>query len=212
MCYNTNMKFIDLTNQKFGRLTVLEYIGHKGKRNLWKCRCECGKITEVVTYHLTKNIVKSCGCLRTEKLIERSTSHNKRYSKIYNRWKGIKQRCLNPNQPSYINYGGRGITICDEWKNDFMSFYNWSMQNGYAEKLTIDRINNDGNYEPSNCRWVDRKTQNNNTRANHLLTYNGKTLNISQWANLYNLSYSCLKTRIRNGWSIEKALLTPVKK
>lgn len=206
------MKKLDLLGKKFNKLVVIEYAGHKGKRNLWKCRCECGKIIECVTYLLTKNKVKSCGCLKSSRLLERNTKHNLRYSKIYNVWRCMKSRCYNPNIEAYKNYGGRGIKVCDEWKNDFLSFYNWSMNNGYSENLTIDRINNSKNYEPSNCRWVDRKTQNNNTRHNHLISYKDKTLTISEWAKEIGLTYCCLKSRLYKGWSIEKALETPIRK
>lgn len=206
------MKALDLKNQKFNRLTVLEFIGYEGKRKLWKCRCDCGNIVNVVTFRLTTNKIKSCGCLRNEKLIERSTKHNMRYSRIYNTWRSMRSRCSNPKNPAYKNYGGRNIKVCDEWQNSFKAFYEWSLKNGYKDDLTIDRINNDGNYEPSNCRWVDRKIQNNNTRHNRLITYQDKTMNISQWAEYVGLTYSCLKTRLYNGWSIEKALTTPIKK
>ncbi len=206
------MKALDLKNQKFNRLTVLECIGYEGKRKLWKCRCDCGNIVNVVTFRLTTNKIKSCGCLRNEKLIERSTKHNMRYSRIYNTWRSMRSRCSNPKNSAYKNYGGRNIKVCDEWQNSFKAFCEWSLKNGYKDDLTIDRINNDGNYEPSNCRWVDRKIQNNNTRHNRLITYQDKTMNISQWAEYVGLTYSCLKTRLYNGWSIEKALTTPVKK
>lgn len=206
------MKALDLTNQKFNRLTVLGKSDKKGEKVMWKCQCDCGNIIYVATCNLRGNKFKSCGCLKNEKLIQRSTKHNKCHTRLYLIWKAMKQRCYNQNNKEYNCYGGRGITICDEWKNDFKSFYDWSIQNGYKENLFIDRINNDSNYEPSNCRWADRKTQNNNTRHNHLITYDGKTLTLSQWAELYNLSYGCLKSRIKNGWSIEKALTTPTRK
>lgn len=207
------MKALDLINQKFGKLTVLEKTGRKGEKVMWKCQCDCGNFVFVPTFVLRGGKSKSCGCLKSERMIEHNTKHNLCQTKLYRIWKGIKQRCLNANHKQYNDYGGRGITICDDWKNDYLSFYNWSIQNGYAENLTIDRIDNNGNYEPLNCRWVDRKIQNNNSRHNHLITYNGKTLTISQWAELYNLTYTCLKNRInRYKWSIEKALTTPMKK
>lgn len=207
------MKCEDLTNKKIGRLTVLEFFGYKNNKVIWKCRCDCGNITYVVHGNLIHNSTKSCGCLQKELLSKRSITHNLTKTKIYSTWIDIKKRCYNVNSISYCNYGGRGITVCDEWKNDFKSFYNWSMQNGYDETLSIDRINNNGNYEPSNCRWVDRKTQNNNTRHNHYITYNGKTLTLAQWSEELGLTYSCLKSRInKHHWSIEKALTTPARK
>ena len=206
------MRKLNLTNQKFDRLTVLRCAGHQGKKVLWECQCECGKITYNCTNALTSGKSKSCGCLRTERLIKYSTKHNQRHTRIYELWKAMKNRCYNSNISCYKNYGGRGIKVCDEWKNDFQAFYNWSMDNGYNESLSIDRIDNNGNYEPSNCRWTDRTTQANNTRTNHYITFNGETKTLTQWAREYSLNVSCLRARIENGWSIEKALTTPPRK
>lgn len=207
------MRAKDLVNKRFGRLTVLECQEITSKNVIWKCRCDCGKITLVNQTGLLYDSTKSCGCIRKEMLSNRSSVHHHSKTRIYKIWIEIKRRCYNINSISYKNYGGRGITICDEWKNDFMPFYNWSMNNGYTDKLSIDRINNDGNYEPSNCRWTNRKTQNNNTRHNHYITYNGKTLTLAQWCEELGFTYSCLKSRInKHHWSIEKALTTPPKR
>ena len=205
------MKFIDLTNQKFNRLTVLERDKSKRNRTMWKCRCDCGNIVYVASYPLKSGGTKSCGCFKSECLGNTMRKHNLNNTRIYHIWKGIRKRCNNPHDSNFKIYGGRGIKVCDEW-NDFMSFYNWSMQNGYKDNLTIDRINVNGNYEPSNCRWVDIKTQLNNTRTNHFITFEGKTLTLTQWANLYNLRQETLRYRLKIGWSIEKALTTPVKR
>ena len=142
---------------------------------MWECVCDCGKTTCVLTVNLTQGRTKSCGCLKNEKLIQRSTTHNQRHTKLYEVWKTLKQRCINPNSQAYKNYGGRGISVCDDWRDSFPSFYDWSMKNGYKEGLSIDRIDNNGNYCPENCRWVDKRTQANNTRTNHYLTYLGQT-------------------------------------
>lgn len=205
------MNFKDLTNQKFNRLTVLQRDKNKWNRVMWKCRCDCGNIIFVNTYALKSGSAKSCGCYKSEILGNAMRKHKLSNTRIYNIWKGMRKRCNNPNSSSYYLYGGRGIKVCEEW-DKFLPFYYWSMQNGYAENLSIDRINYDGNYEPSNCRWVDSEQQNNNTRQNVFITYNGKTLTLSQWAKYVGLTYSCLKARLYNGWSIEKALTTPVKK
>jgi hypothetical protein len=122
----------------------------------------------------------------------------------------MNQRCFNKNNPGYFKYGGRGITVCQEWQNSFDEFYNWSVKNGYNDDLTIDRINNNGNYTPDNCRWVTYHTQNNNTRANRLITFKGETMTMAQWANKINIHYSALEQRLNQlGWSVEKALTTP---
>lgn len=139
--------------------------------------------------------------------------HGKRRTRLYSTWTGMKTRCTNKNCAKYKNYGGRGIKICDEWLNNFQSFYDWAMENGYRDDLSIDRINNDGNYEPSNCRWIKMEEQASNKTTNHLIAYNGKTDTISGWARELGVSRCLLKDRIcRYGWSVERALTTPARK
>lgn len=170
-------------------------------------RCvECGDISEKRGDTVSNGQAK-CGCKYKDKL------HGKSRSKIYWAWGSMKSRCSNPNDPNYKNYGGRGITISDEWGNSFQSFCDWSINNGYTEELTLDRIDVNGNYEPSNCRWVDMKTQCNNRRSNRLITYNGETLTMSQWADKLGINKMTLKSRLNiSNWSIEKAFNTPVRK
>ena len=192
-------KFIDLTGQKFGRLTVIKYVG----KSKWLCKCECGNEKIVSTTHL-KNDTKSCGCLRAENTKKRNTKHGFRYSRLYIIWKDIKRRCYNKNSKSYYLYGERGIIVCQEWLDDFMNFYDWAMPNGYKDNLTIDRIDVNGNYEPSNCRWVDRKIQANNKRNNCNITYNNETHTLSEWAEILNINYDKLRYRIYRNWNIEK--------
>lgn len=133
-------------------------------------------------------------------------THRKSRTRMYNIWKAVKRRCYNKNVNEYVNYGGRGIKMCDKWRNEFMSFYDWSMNNGYTDNSTIDRINNNGNYEPNNCRWVDRTYQSRNRRNNIEFTYNGETHCLSEWCEILCLNYSTIKSRLRYGWSIERAL------
>lgn len=132
--------------------------------------------------------------------------HGKRKTRLYRIWANIKTRCTNKNDPHYRCYGGRGITVCDEWKNDFKAFYDWSVRHGYADDLTIDRINNNGNYEPSNCRWVDYKTQANNKRNVILITHNGETHNAAEWAQILHLGHDTIRQRYRKGWTPEQCL------
>ena len=211
----------NIIGKKFGHLTVLK-LDHKkqifnssGKKNGWfyyyLCECECGNECIVERKHLLTKHSQSCGCHKVNLLKERTTTHNKRYTKIYNVWCGIKGRCYNLRQISYKHYGAKGIIMCDEWLNDFMNFYNWSMANGYKEGLSIDRIDINGNYEPSNCRWTDDKTQARNTTTNNYITYNGETHCLTEWAELYGLSYGTLKARLNRKWSFEEALTTPLK-
>ena len=129
---------------------------------------------------------------------------------LYSRWSGIKRRCLNKNSPAYKNYGGRGIKICDEWKNSFESFCSWAITNGYKKELSIDRIDVDGNYEPSNCRWATLKEQNNNKRTNINLTYNGESHSLIEWSYILGICKATLSSRLCRGWSTEKTLSTPL--
>lgn len=151
----------DLTGKKFGRLTVLELAMRGSRGTKWLCRCDCGNETVVFGGNLTRGNTLSCGCLRYERLREGITSHGLSGSRLHSIWCGMRKRCNNPKAMRYERYGGRGITICDEWLDDFAAFHAWAMANGYRDDLSIDRIDNDGDYEPGNCRWI---TLSENTR------------------------------------------------
>lgn len=195
-------------NQIINNLKVIRTItmnkNKKGQYFELKC-LKCGKIqvkSRKVVYD------KQCKCECSYKRAKHIDNGKTRLNNIYF---NMKARCYNSNQWNYQYYGGRGIKVCDEWKNNYNSFYNWALENGYQDNLSIDRIDTNGNYEPSNCRWVTDKEQKNNTRRNHYITYKGKTQSMSKWAEELNISYTTLRSRINtNKWSIEKAFTTPV--
>lgn len=197
---------IDLKSQKFGRLKVLDFAYNKNRKSYWKCLCDCGNIKIIESYKLKTGHTKSCGCYAKEVTRNNTITHNKTNTKLYRTWQNMKRRCDNKKTKSYKYYGEKGIRVCDEWLHDFMNFYNWAMQNGYKEELSIDRINVNGNYEPNNCRWVDIETQANNKTNNHFLSYNGKTLTINQWAKELNIPRETIKSRIKYNFSIDKIL------
>lgn len=212
-------KFIDLTGKRFGKLIVLkrieDYVFNSGrKERQWLCKCDCGNEINVIGTNLKRGNTKSCGCYRIDVTKELHTKHNLSNSKFMNTLKGMKSRCYNPKDKRYNNYGGRGITICDEWlcEDGLINFYNWLINNRYAENLTIDRIDSNKGYYPDNCRWVDMKTQQNNRTNNRLITYNNETMTLAMWAEKLGLNYKILANRIYSyGWSIEKAFNTPIR-
>ena len=198
-------KSLKIDGVKFCRLLVLNRVENDKKGDSrWLCRCDCGKTTIVRGYHLTGGNIKSCGCIRKELNANRPGVHHKTGTKLYKIWAGIKQRCFNSKHKNNNRYKGRGITMCDEWKNNFTSFYNWAISNGYKKGLTVERINNDGNYEPSNCKWATRSEQANNTSRNHFIFFNGEKHTISQWSKKLGISYSALAERIRKNLPIER--------
>lgn len=150
--------FKDLSGRKFGRLTVIKYSHTENRQIKWECLCSCGKVKNVCACNLLNGSSKSCGCLNRELTKERSTIHGKSRSRIYRIWRNMQTRCENKKHLQFKNYGGRGISVCLAWHNS-MAFIQWAMSHGYKDDLTIDRINNDGNYEPANCHWIPLKDQ-----------------------------------------------------
>lgn len=194
----------DLTGISFGRLTVLSLYEQYPKQR-WLCRCECGN--ERVVYRsnlLAKNIMISCGCY----IREISTTHGLSRHPLFRIWADMRKRCFNENCKAFKNYGGRGITICDQW-SDFKQFYDWSLSNGYEENLTIDRIENDRNYSPDNCRWVSRLVQQNNTRRNVFIEIEGETKSISAWARTCGLGEATIRYRFHSGITGRNLLSAP---
>ena len=181
-------KYEDLTGKKFGRLTVIKKVENdKRQRTRWLCKCDCGNeiIVDRTNLSINKTKTVSCGCWKKELI----TKHSKYKTSIYNAYISMKQRCYNTKNPAYKYYGKRGISICNEWLDNFENFNRWSIENGYRKGLSIDRIDVNGNYEPKNCRWVNSQVQMNNTRNNHYITYNNETHSIADWARIFNKDY-----------------------
>lgn len=157
-------KVLDITNEKYGKLTAIkiDHIGESGKR-YWLCECDCGNTIIAKVDSLRSGNTKSCGCTRREKTIKRNLKHNGTGTRLYRIWQGLFKRCRNKNSTDYYNYGARGIKVCNEWE-DFINFRNWAIINGYTDELTIERIDFNGNYEPSNCTWITKSEQVKNKR------------------------------------------------
>ena len=183
----------------------------KGRKLYWVCKCDCGNTKSIRSDALLSGVTKSCGCYNLECISIRATKHGLSKHPLFKEWTGIKQRCYNPNERYYYNYGGRGITVCDEWLNNPEAFVNWCLSNGYKKGLTLDRIDNNKGYSPNNCRWTTKKVQANNTRRNRVITYNNKTHTVAEWADIMNINYDILIHRLARGIDFEKAITTPVK-
>lgn len=200
---------IDLTGKTFGRLTVLGRVENRGKDACWRCRCECGAEIVVRGNHLRNGHTKSCGCALRDWAAQRFTVHGMSSTKLHRVLRSIRMRCLNPNDIGYKHYGGRGISICEEWKNDAEAFFSWALANGYREGLTIDRIDNEGDYCPDNCRFVDRFIQMNNRRNNRRHTYKGKSYTLAKLARLAGMCAETIGNRIDvHGMTVEQAVET----
>lgn len=212
--------------ERYGHWTVLRRLEVfcDGRRECL-CKCDCGTVKYVNIYHLVKGASTNCGCVGAKKTAERNKICKRIHGgtagengRLYNVYRGMIKRCYLKSNNAYRNYGGRGITVCDEWRGQhgFENFQEWAFATGYnsgAPKgdCTLDRINADGDYEPSNCRWVDAKAQGNNRRDNHCLTYNGETHTVTEWAEKIGMKPVTLFQRLRKGWTVEKALTQPLR-
>lgn len=204
-CMKNKPTFEDLSGRRFGRLVAIRPVGRRvGRSNMnWECACDCGNVSSVSSSDLKSLHIQSCGCLRIERTREASITHGMRHTVEYHIWCCMKARCHNKHDSGYHNYGGRGITVCGRWKDSFVNFYN---DMGPKPKgMSLDRINNDGNYEPGNCRWATIREQANNTRVNRFVTVGEVTKTVAEWARLLGINYHTLYSRLYvSGWDASK--------
>ena len=205
-CQRTKLE--DLTGKRFGRWTVISKADSTSDwRTRWNCICDCGTKAVVQGGNLRNGKSVSCGCYKKEVTSEISKTHGDSYGvRLYRIWMGMRQRCNNPNSVKYPIYGGRGIKVCDDWNQSYPSFKEWALSHGYAEGLTIDRIDNDKGYSPDNCRWISNKEQCNHKRNNVRITYNGETKGVPEWAKELSINARTVYERKRYGWSDEECL------
>lgn len=205
---------IDLAGERFGRLVALGPIGKKRSRNVvWLCRCDCGNTKEIPSSNLRNGVTRSCGCLMKESVKRRFSTHGMSTHPLWGTWWQMIQRCTNSRVSHYANYGGRGISVCAEWQHDFQTFlHGVSQLPHYGEEgYTLDRIDNDGNYEPGNVQWATNTEQARNSRHAHLIEFRGKTQCLTAWSEELGINRGTLNSRIfQGGWSIERAFATPV--
>lgn len=201
----------DLSGRRFGRLSIIKKVpNRKATAATWLCRCDCGNEKIITGPNLRRGATKSCGCLRRDMMRAARTTHGGSYSPTYNAWSRMKGRCHNPNSDDFPDYGGRGITVCERWRDNYKAFL--ADMGQCPPEMSIDRINNDGNYEPSNCRWATATEQANNKRNVPLYEFNGQRLSVAEWSRHTGISTSVLSARLSRGWTIKRALTTPAKK
>lgn len=202
--------------QRFGTLKVIKEDGRNEHGCvIWLCKCDCGKYFRTTSTYLRRGFSTSCGCMTAKKMSESSKTHGMGDSRLYGVWVNMKSRCYNKNNKRYCSYGGRDIKVCQEWRDSFEEFYKWAVLKGYDPnapygECTLDRIDVNGDYTPQNCRWITNKEQQNNRRNNRYLEYNGEIKTMMEWAEQVGIKYATLRYRLKRGWSVERALETPV--
>jgi hypothetical protein len=203
MSSNTIRK--DLTGKRFGKLEVLYLHSHggNGKSVKWTCKCDCGNVVNIASVNLLRGHTQSCGCFHKERLKASRVKHHMSNTRLYNIWQHMNSRCYKATNKAYSNYGGRGIKVCEEWK-DSANFMEWALNNGYQNNLTIERIDVNGNYEPGNCKWITKKEQGYNKRTSIKITFQGETKCLAEWCRIFGVNYGTAKDRYKSGLPLEK--------
>lgn len=205
------VRFKDLTGQRFGKLTVIEFVGRgRNRHSKWKCKCDCGGESISFSTNLLRGIAGSCGCVKDNVLGNHTRKHGLTNTRIFKIWAGIRKRCTNPKSIAYKDYGGRGIKICERW-SDFENFYA-DMIDGYTDTLTLDRIDPNGDYCKENCRWATPKEQSRNKRNSSFRVINGERKTIGEWSEVSGIASATIHNRIKAGWPDERLLERPNRK
>lgn len=201
---------LELTGQKFNRLTVIEYVGQNDRNlSLWRCRCDCGNEIVRTGNAILQGHTKSCGCAKKCRHDVKKKKHGGSYDALYDVWVQMRRRCHNPKSSAYSYYGGRGISVCEEWRDEgtgYISFRAWALQNGYTKGLTIERVDVNGNYCPENCKWIPKARQSDNTRRTIWIEYNGEKHNLKQWSRILGMSDETIRYRYHRGLPVEEVL------
>ncbi len=203
-------RFIDMTGKQCGRLLVVKFLGTQRRRSVWECQCECGNTAAVDGGKLRSGHTQSCGCLQKDTASVVNGTHRKSKSKEYRIWQAILRRCGNKNSTCYDRYGGRGIKVCERWLNSFENFLA-DMGVRPSAQHSVERNDNNGHYEPGNCRWATRKEQGRNTRTNRVIEWNGEKKCLAEWAEIVGIPRDVLKCRLKRGWSTDRMLTEQVR-
>lgn len=203
-------RYKDITGQRFGKLVAQKYLytDPTHRTAVWLCKCDCGNMTKIRA-DVLKSQTRSCGCLQTEHaraMGPQNKTHGLVGTRLYRIYHGMLARCYRKSCPAYKNYGGRGIKMCNEWKQNILAFYDWAQAAGYQDSLSIDRINNDGDYSPDNCRWATHAEQGKNTRTTHYITHNGQTKCVTDWAKELGVCAETIRRRAQRKQPIDKKL------
>lgn len=202
-----------LKGMKFNKLLVLERCGsNKQRMAMWLCKCDCGNYTKVSSTSLVKGFTKSCGCYQRQRASESNKTHGESHTKLFYIWQDLRKRCKNKSHHAYKYYGGRGIKVCKEWEESYINFKEWAINNGFKEGLTIDRVCNNLEYSPKNCRWVTMKVQNNNKRSNHYVYIFGEKLTLAQVSEKYNITPGKINYWLKKGKKIELIIKESISK